>query len=124
MDGRNYKRIINIIYSYIDSSKLTSKVYHDENWQGVSEIRKIVDKALEVAGKIYGEVFTSYISVENGGYGQSKDGLSSWKDYILNIDDEGGKRIITGTITCSFCGTVKDPMNAYDCTVVIYPNVD
>jgi hypothetical protein len=95
----------------------TSHVYRDEGWQGVDAVDEAIDRCLEAWNEANGTNLESEFTVENGGYRTSNDGLSKWKEYHIAITDDAGNIVVGGQLVCSFCGSVRDPMDAYDCTV-------
>lgn len=111
--------IINRIYNSVNESNVTSCIYHDEAWQGVSILKSIVDETLSHIGFLDSRLFESYLHVEGTGYRNNNDG-QQWKEYVLEIW-EGKKHLITGIITCSQSGTVENPWSAYDINLIMFP---
>ena len=110
--------IINRIYNSVHESNVTSCMYHDEAWQGVSILKSIVDETLSQVGLLDSRLFDSYLHVEGTGYRTNNDG-QQWKEYVLEIW-EGKKHLITGIITCSQAGTVENPWSAYDINLIMF----
>ena len=108
------KTIINRLYRIV--KPFTQSLYHDDGWKGVDDILQ----ALDDAG------YKAYVSVEDGGYRNSKGGntlfvgndVSYWKEYNLEIPVED--RVIHGRICCHAAGTVDDVFSAYDQTCTFW----
>lgn len=119
MAQANRLKIKNAIYNAI--AGLTSHVYRDDNWAGVSNLCKRIRQTL--AG-FDGENLELTVSVPDGGYRTSRDGMAHYKVYNLDIEREG-ETIISGSLTAHAAGSVADPFDRYDMTVVLwyeYPN--
>jgi len=85
----------------------TSKKYYDECWQGV---KNVVEGILSADSSI-----TMYL--ENAAYEGTIGESGHCKVYRYTI--AGCDKDIDMQIIASFCGTVKDPMSAYDLTVLM-----
>ena len=101
--------IKNRIYSKINKLGLTSHIYHDNYWLGVTEIMNAINS---VDG-----VIESYYSTNNGGYRQNSDGVQ-WKEYLVTIDTEQGE--IKGGLNAHAAGIAEDPFSRYDVTLVLW----
>lgn len=100
------RKLMNIIYKI--TNPYTKRLYHDESWQGVRDIcNEIRNTGADV--NIY---------PENGGYHQSKDGMSFWKEYKVEIEYNGV--IVNGVLNCHAAGSVQDPFDRYDMTLVLW----
>lgn len=110
-------KLVNSLYKkiYDETKTLTSRLYHDESWEGVDLIRNAISNCIEKVG-YDGEVL---IYPVNGGYRTSKDGLSQWKEYEVEINSADGVKEISGTLNCHAAGSVKDPFDRYDMSLVI-----
>lgn len=110
-------KLKNLIYEA--TKDITSHLYTDEYWHGVSMIRIAIEDLIdEYNGGYYLSMF-----VNDGGYCRSKDGMSQWKEYIINIySDDSDTPVIQGTLNCHAAGTVADPFSAYDMSLVLYLN--
>ena len=86
---------------------ITSHLYHDENWHGVT----LVVDAIESLG------YDCEVSVKDGGY-RENDG-AKWKEYLLLIRTPDGFEI-HGTLNCHAAGTVEDPFDRYDMSLVMW----
>ena len=109
--------IINKIYQLTHS--LTSKIYSDESWEGVNSIINTIKEVVEFYNRKDDRNLEVVISVENGGYKTSKDGLNQWKEYNISIE-ENDNSIIAGVITCHAAGTVEYPFSKYDITIQLW----
>ena len=102
----NKKPMMNKIYDAVQ--KLTSKLYRDDHWQGVTDVKEAIEKL----------GYKASISVKDGEYRVSKDGTSQWKEYEFEITN--GTLIIHGTLSCHQAGSVKDPWDRYDMSLVLW----
>jgi len=102
---KNKQTAINYLYKVINP--YTSKLYNDEYWAGVSDVKKAI-------GSIDGIADIS-VYVENGGYKQNAEG-TKWKEYKLEIETVQGFKIF-GILNAHAAGTVEDPFDRYDITV-------
>lgn len=103
------KKYINHIYKAI--GKETSHFYKDDAWQGVSHITDIIaDLPFVIDLNRY---------VENGGYHKDDDGNLRYKQYELEITCDNDV-VIKGDLKCHAAGTISDPFDRYDITVVLY----
>jgi len=116
------RKIQNAIYKELSKTGTTGKFYtHDPKnpnylgeWAGVRLVRQDITNALKKLKNPEHEYEVS-IAPDNGGYRTSKDGLSKWKQYKIEIfvkgDDES---FMGGTLNCHAAGTVEDPFDTYD----------
>lgn len=110
-------KLKNLIYS--KTTKLTSSKYHDDSWQGVSMIKKAINDIIKENGGGY----QCFITVHDGGYHTSSDGMSKWKEYWVDIfSNNADHPVICGTLNCHAAGTVEDPFKSYDMSLVIWLN--
>lgn len=93
--------------AYKAIGKATSKKYYDSNWQGVKDVvTSIIDSDKNVT--LYMEK-----AAYEGTIGQ--EGHRKVYDYTIT----GYDKDIKMQIVCSFCGTIEDPMSAYDICVMM-----
>ncbi len=92
---------------YMVTHDITSHLYHDENWHGVT----LVVDAIESLG------YDCEVSVKDGGY-RENDG-AKWKEYLLLIRTPDGFEI-HGTLNCHAAGTTEDPFERYDMSLVMW----
>lgn len=106
-------KLKNQIYEVCE--KFTSCLYRDNSWLGVDRIIHSIKDLTKDSG------YEAYLSVEDGGYRTSKDGMSHRKEYLLTIEDtETEIPELRGTITCHSAGTEEDPWKRYDVTLVLW----
>lgn len=123
--GRKPKSIkarINQIYRIVKKYGIDSKVYHDENWQAISEYyRAISSLGCEVEMKPCGHISNIDSMQSDGGYcDYAEDGMPRSKQYAIKIMFEDGMNI-DGYIKCMAAGTVEDPFSRYDTCIVLWP---
>lgn len=109
-------KLVNMIYKEVERLRLTSKLYRDEYWQGPSDVFNCIRDVIAKTGGDYELV----VNVPNGGYRKSKDGMSEWKEYeleIISVDD--GKTVIIGLLNAHAAGKVDDPFSAYDMSLIL-----
>lgn len=88
----------------------TKGIFHDEGW---NKVREIVKEIRNMNAEV--ECIPANNSLYTNGY--PNDGSISSKRYDLTISFTNALNkeiIIKGNITCSGCGTVEDPLSAYD----------
>ncbi len=123
--GRKPKSIkarINQIYRIVKKYGIDSKVYHDENWQAISDYyRAISSLGCEVDMKPCGHISNMDSMQSDGGYcDYAEDGMPRSKQYAVKIMFEDGMNI-DGYIKCMAAGTVSDPFSSYDTCIVLWP---
>lgn len=107
------RKIKSQIYKVV--APLTSHLYKDEDWSGVAFVLASIRKVLsELSANL-----DLRVSVEDGGY-RENDG-AHWKEYCLAVVDEASeKQILSGHLNAHWAGTIVDPFDRYDMTVVLY----
>lgn len=110
---RNY---INRVWSNISAQR-----FRDEDWSGFKNSIKYLQWQLD--DKYGKDVVNINYYCQDGGYRQSSDGLSLWKEYLINVEYKD-KVIIKGYINCCACGTQRDPFSTYDMVFVNWLNND
>ena len=109
-------KLVNMIYKEVERLRLTSKLYKDEYWQGPTDVFNCIKDIISKTGGDYELV----VNVPDGGYRKSKDGISEWKEYKLEImNSNDAKPVIVGTLNAHAAGTLNDPFSAYDMSLVI-----
>lgn len=109
----NRRSIMNHIYREI--SDMTSHIYRDDDWLAVDVLIRKIRNVLSIIN----DDLKLIVSVHDDGYRTSKDGMSKCKEYALSIEIEN-KEIIGGTLTAHAAGSVTDPFDRYDMTVVLW----
>lgn len=113
------KKVQNAIYKQLEKTGTTGKFYHDDAWQGVGIVRKDIQDALSNIKNAEHEYEVS-IAPDEGGYRKSKDGMSQWKQYKVEIFVKGSDLpFMGGTLNCHAAGTVEDPFDMYDMSCCI-----
>lgn len=113
------KKVQNAIYKQLEKTGTTGKFYHDDAWQGVDIVRKDIQDALSNIKNAEHEYEVS-IAPDEGGYRKSKDGMSQWKQYKVEIFVKGSEiPFMGGTLNCHAAGTVEDPFDMYDMSCCI-----
>jgi hypothetical protein len=123
--GRKPKSIkarINQIYRIVKKYGIDSKIYHDENWQAISEYyQAITSLGCEVELKPCGDLSHADSIESDGGYcDYGEDGMPRSKQYAIKILFDDGMSI-DGYIKCMAAGTVQDPFSSYDTCIVLWP---
>lgn len=107
------RKIKSQIYKVV--SPLTSHLYKDQDWSGVAFVLASIRKVLSDLS----ETLDLRVSVEDGGY-RERNG-AHWKEYCLAVVDEvSEKQILAGHLNAHGAGTVVDPFDRYDMSVVLY----
>lgn len=110
------RSIINKIYKVTNG--LTSHSYSDNDWSGAKQ----VFSAIESLG------LECEVIVKDGGYRNSLGGntlyvnnqdVAYWKEYKLLITSEDGV-VINGTLNCHSAGSIDNPFERYDMSLVLY----
>ena len=119
---KTMKARINQIYRIVKKYGIDSKVYHDENWQAISDYyRAISSLGCEVEMKPCGHIENIDSMESDGGYcDYAEDGMPRSKQYAVKIMFEDGMNI-DGYIKCMAAGRVDDPFSAYDTCIVLWP---
>jgi hypothetical protein len=124
--GRKPKSIkarINQIYRIVKKYGIDSKVYHDENWQAISDYyRAISSLGCQVEMKPCGHLENADSIESDGGYCDydKYDGMPRSKQYAIKIMFEDCMNI-DGYIKCMAAGTVENPFARYDTCIVLWP---
>jgi hypothetical protein len=82
-------------------SKLTSKLYRDNDWSGVWNL---VDAIASLGYKVE-------VGTKDGGYRKNSDG-QQWKEYRVLVSL--GEIQTEGTLYCNAAGSMQDPFGCYD----------
>lgn len=118
--AKDKKKIQNAIYKQLSKTGTTGKFYRDSAWEGVDLVRRDIEDAFKLI-KNNTRQFEVSIYPENGGYRKSKDGLSQWKEYKIDIYLKNHKTpIMGGVLNCHAAGSVNDPFDAYDMSCTIW----
>lgn len=113
------KKVQNAIYKQLEKTGTTGRFYHDDAWEGVKLVRKDIEDAFKNIKNAPHEYEVS-IAPDDGGYRKSKDGMSQWKQYKVEIYIKGAEDpFMVGTLNCHAAGTVQDPFDMYDMSCCI-----
>ena len=113
------KKVQNAIYKQLEKTGTTGKFYHDDAWEGVGLVKKDIEDAFKTIKNAHHEYEVS-IAPDDGGYRKSKDGMSQWKQYKVEIYVKGAEDpFMVGTLNCHAAGTVQDPFDMYDMSCCI-----
>ena len=113
------KKVQNAIYKQLEKTNTTGHYYHDSSWEGVKLVRKDIEDSFKTIKNPEHEYEVS-IAPDEGGYRTSKDGMSQWKQYKVEIFVKGAEQpFMGGTLNCHAAGTVDDPFDTYDMSCCI-----
>ena len=113
------KKVQNAIYKQLEKTGTTGRFYRDDAWEGVRLVKKDIEDAFKNIKNAPHEYEVS-ISPDDGGYRKSKDGMSQWKQYKVEIYVKGAEDpFMVGTLNCHAAGTVQDPFDMYDMSCCI-----
>lgn len=113
------KKVQNAIYKQLEKTGTTGKFYRDDAWEGVRLVKKDIEDAFKNIKNAPHEYEVS-IAPDDGGYRKSKDGMSQWKQYKVEIYVKGAEDpFMVGTLNCHAAGTVQDPFDMYDMSCCI-----
>ena len=113
------KKVQNAIYKQLEKTGTTGRFYRDESWEGVRLVKKDIQDAFKTIKNSEHEYEVS-IAPDEGGYRKSKDGMSQWKQYKVEIYVKGAEDpFMVGTLNCHAAGTVLDPFDMYDMSCCI-----
>jgi hypothetical protein len=119
--NKEKRQIQKAIYKELQKNNTTGKFYKDEHWAGVDAVKKDIMNALH---GLYSKTKHDYecsIYPERGGYRKSDDGMSQWKEYIVDIMIAGPNNtpFMSGILNCHAAGTVEDPFSMYDMSFML-----
>lgn len=100
------RRLMNVVYKA--TQQLTNRLYNDEHWQGVSDVRDVLRK-LGIETDIY---------PINGGYRQNSAGDAFWKEYQVQL--QYGGVVVNGILNCHAAGSVEYPFDRYDMSLQLW----
>ena len=113
------KKVQNAIYKQLEKTNTTGHYYHDDYWEGVKLVRKDIEDAFKTIKNPEHEYEVS-IAPNEGGYRTSKDGMSKWKQYKVEIYVKGSELpFMGGALNCHAAGTADDPFGTYDMSCCI-----
>ncbi|MCH5167856.1 MAG: hypothetical protein J1F35_08260 [Erysipelotrichales bacterium] len=97
-------------------SEISNNRYKDQDWSG---FRSAIDwLSNHLKEEFLEDKLSLYYYCKDGGYRQTSDGLTKWKEYIIEVLDSHAKILIKGYINCCACGSLEDPFSTYDLVFV------
>ena len=113
------RSLINRIYKDLEKSEVTSHIYFDSDWSGKRAVgQRIIDTLDDINAKGKGKYD---IVLGETRYEGTLGELGHRKVYEFTIiDAEVDKEFVQGMLICYFCGTIADPMGAYDICVLMH----
>ena len=113
------KKVQNAIYKQLEKTNTTGHYYHDDYWEGVKLVRKDIEDAFKTIKNPEHEYEVS-IAPDEGGYRTSKDGMSKWKQYKVEIYVKGSELpFMGGALKWHAAGTADGPFGTYDMSCCI-----
>lgn len=117
--NREKRKVQTAIYKQLEKTGTTGHYYHDDSWEGVKQVKKDIEDSFKLIKNAEHEYEVS-ISPDEGGYRKSKDGMSQWKQYTVEIFVKGAELpFMAGTLNCHAAGTIDDPFDTYDMSCCI-----
>ena len=117
---REKKKLQDFLYKELSNTSLTSKYYQDNDWSGVRKVTSTLADIIAEYSNKSGKEFEVSVYPDNGGYRMSKDCMSQWKQYIVDITLKGAEKpSLTGTLNRHAAGSTDDPFERYDITVCV-----
>jgi len=110
LDGKTKQQAIKYIYKKM--GRLGSKIYKDDYWLAVKEFWTLLDN-MNAPYMMRG---SKYMKDKDTGLPTSK----IWEFRITISDKQGKTKTIDGEVTAHGAGSVKDPLDKYDITVVMW----
>ena len=102
----------NIIYRNVQT--LIKGIFRDDDWRYVN---RVFDRLRRLGLQVV-------VTVKNGGYFEDRrthKTAGKKYDFTLSYVNIQGKTFkFDGQLICSFCGSVNDPTQAYDISLIIY----
>ena len=125
--NREKQKVQNAIYKQLEKTGVTGKFYSNDpknprylgDWGAIKLVKKDIETAFNNIKNPEHEYEVS-IAPDEGGYRKSKDGMSQWKQYKVEIYVKGAEQpFMCGTLNCHAAGTVEDPFDMYDMSCCI-----
>jgi len=109
IDGKRKAQAIKMIYKKV--YPYTKGIYRDEDWRNINKIWKEFDN------------MNLDWWIEEAKYGKNDEGVpvnKEWKFAIEYENERGKKQKFGGHVMAHGAGSVKDPLDRYDITVVLW----
>ena len=117
--NREKQKVQNAIYKQLEKTGTTGHFYKDDAWEGVKLVKKDIEDSFKLIKNPEHEYEVS-IAPDEGGYRKSKDGMSQWKQYKVEIYVKDSELpFMGGTLNCHAAGTIEDPFETYDMSCCI-----
>lgn len=100
--------------------EVSNNRYKDQDWSGFRNIIDWLNNHLKT--NFPEDNYHIYPYCIDGGYRQTSDGLTKWKEYIIEVNDKDANILIKGYINCFACGSKEDPFGTYDMVFVNWLN--
>ena len=118
VDGLSKQKLKTLLYK--ETKKCTyNKLYKDQTWQGVKCIWDIFKK-LDLNWQLEKSEYRHERGVQNmsnrGGMPVAKE----WTFTIMWDDNKGKYKKMGGNVTAAGAGSVEDPLDRYDVTMVLW----
>lgn len=104
------RSFINKVYRKVAETKATSKVYRDNDWSGINGLLQDIESTF---------TGTQQMVLVRAEYTGIMGECGHRKEYRYEITDSESGACIDVQIIASFCGTMADPMGAYDLTMLL-----
>ena len=104
------RSFINRVYNKVAKTGATSKVYRDTDWRGINFLLQDIESAF---------TGTQQMTLVRSDYEGVMGECGHRKVYRYQITDEVNDITVDVQIIASFCGTMADPMGAYDLTMLL-----
>jgi len=113
--GQEKNKVQNAINKELEGKQ--DKRFHDESWEGVKFYKKLIDNSLKNIKNPKNE-YECFIYPNEGGYRKSKDGMTQWKEYYIDIHvKEHEFPFIKGVLKCFAVGSQDDPFDTYEINI-------
>ena len=104
------RTFINQVYKKVAETKATSKVYRDTDWSGINALLQDIESTF---------TGTQQMELVRAEYMGVMGECGHRKEYRYTITDQVNDITVHVVIIASFCGTMADPMGAYDLTMLL-----
>ncbi len=101
----------NRIYKAVEKSRSTSHIYRDTDWRGLSFLLSDIEGVVNTLG--------ATLTFNGSDYEGVLGECGHRKVYRYTISSDELKADIDVQIVAAFCGTMADPMGAYDLTLLM-----
>ena len=113
IDGKDKETAKRYIYKKI--TPLTKGIFKDDSWEGVNKIWKEFEKM----NLQWNTTKATYTHAKDGSIGWNTPTGKIWNFEIEFHDKQGKIKKIYGSLHAAGAGSVEDPLDRYDITVVL-----